>query len=216
MHEIVRILIKDVQLEWRQKYSIYGLLLYVVSAVLVIYFLLPDPEPEVWNVMYWLILLFSCVNAVAKSFLQESKQRNLYYYQIHSPVHVIAAKMIYNLILMVVISLVVLLVAFLLLGIPKVNLTRFIIMVLSGSISLSLLFSMLAAIAGRADGNSSLIAILGFPLVFPQLILISDLVRPCFEQVYVTGWGSYFAILWLLNGLIVLLALILFPYLWKE
>ena len=59
---------KDFLLEWRQKYSLYGLLLYLVSAVFTINMLQEKPEAETWSSLFWIILLFMSVNAVAKSF----------------------------------------------------------------------------------------------------------------------------------------------------
>jgi hypothetical protein len=42
-------------------------------------------QVPVWNSLYWIIILFSAVNAVAKSFVQEHQGRQLYYYMIASP-----------------------------------------------------------------------------------------------------------------------------------
>ena len=103
---IVKLIKKDLLLEWRQKYSFYGILLYLASSIFLINLLAQQPEPEVWNVLFWVILLFVSVNAVAKSFLQESKSRQLYYYSIFSAQEVILAKLIYNILLMLLMSLV--------------------------------------------------------------------------------------------------------------
>ena len=213
VYQIIR---KDLLLEWRQKYSLYGLLLYLVSTVFTINMLAESPEPNVWNTLFWLILLFICVNAVAKSFLQENKQRNIYYYSIHHPRDIIISKLIYNILLMSAMSLIAYFLFVGLLGNPCLHIGKFILLVITGGVSLSLLFTMLAAIASKAGGNSALIAILGFPLVVPQLIVLSDLSKPLFINMLVMGWWSFFLILMALNLLIIILSLILFPYLWKE
>src|ERR1700733_3595613 len=93
---------KEIMLEWRSKYAFNGVLLYVVSTVFICYIsfnLNPGFEhskgyPVVWNV------LFASVNAIAKSFMQESKARLLYYYSIASPQAIILSKTIYNILLM--------------------------------------------------------------------------------------------------------------------
>lgn len=216
MKNIWLLLKKDFLLEWRQKYSLYGLLLYLVSAVFTINMLQEKPEAETWSSLFWIILLFVSVNAVAKSFLQESKNRNIYYYTIHNPRDIIVSKLIYNVVLMLAMSLIALIVFSLLLGNPVINLPKFLLMVVTGGISLSLLFTLLSAIASKAGGNSALIAILGFPIVVPQIIVISDLSKPLFINMSVTGWWSFYFILIGLDVLIVALSIILFPYLWKE
>jgi heme exporter protein B len=103
-----------------------------------------------------------------------------------------------------------------LLGNPTMNFPRFLLMVITGGMSLAMLFTMLAAIASKAGGNSALIAILGFPLVVPQLILLADLSKPLFMTLQVAGWWQFYFVLLFLDVLILVLSIILFPYLWKE
>lgn len=207
---------KDVLLEWRKKYSFYGILLYLASAVFMINLLIDHPESETWNVLFWIILLFVSVNAVAKSFLQESKARQLYYYTILNPRHVILSKLIYNAVLMLIMSLIALGLFIMFLGNPALQFGKFFMVVLVGGLSLSTLFTLLSAIAGKAGGNSALIAILGFPIVIPQLILLSDLSKPLLEPMLTEGWWQLFFVLMALNILIVALSFILYPFLWKE
>jgi heme exporter protein B len=109
---------KEVVLEWRSKYAFNGVLLYVVSTVFVCYIafnLTPGFDKSegykvVWNVLFWIIILFASVNAIAKSFLQESKSRLLYYYSIASPHAIILSKTLYNILLMSLLSVLALLV----------------------------------------------------------------------------------------------------------
>ncbi len=86
MQTIFILLKKDLLLELRQQHTFYGILLYVASTIFVLYLAMGQPEATVYNGLFWMIQLFVCVNAVAKSFLQESKGRMLYFYSIASPV----------------------------------------------------------------------------------------------------------------------------------
>mgnify|MGYP003350366778 CR=1 FL=1 len=141
---------KDLRLEWRQKYAVYGLLLYLSSAVFAIHVLQDKPDADVWNALYWIIVLFVSVNAVAKSFLQESRERQVYYFTLHHPVEIMLSKLLYNVLLMMGMSLISLFLFILLLDNPVIHFPLFLLMVLSGGMSLSLLFTLLSAIAGRA------------------------------------------------------------------
>lgn len=216
LSQILKLIRKDVLLEWRKKYSFYGILLYLVSAVFLINLLTDHPESDTWNVLFWIILLFVSVNAVAKSFLQESKNRQLYYYTVLDPRKVILSKLIYNAILMLIMSSVALALFILFVGNPALHFGKFVLVVLVGGLSLSTLFTLLSAIAGKAGGNSALIAILGFPIVIPQLILLTDLSRPLLQPMLTEGWWKLFFVLIALNVLIVALSFILYPFLWKE
>ncbi|KXK43074.1 MAG: cytochrome C biogenesis protein [Bacteroidetes bacterium OLB11] len=67
-NKILLLLKKDFLLEWRQKYSLYGVILYIVSTVFTIKMLQDSPDGEVWNSLFWIVILFASINAVAKSF----------------------------------------------------------------------------------------------------------------------------------------------------
>jgi heme exporter protein B len=76
---------------------------------------------------------------------------------------------------------------------------------------------MLAAIASKAMQQASLMAILGFPVIMPQLLLLMRLSKVAFSETFAAGADS--GIVWLLLALdasVVLLTLILFPFLWKD
>lgn len=113
---------KDVLLELRQQHTFYGILLYVAATVFVLFMSLPEsPESIVWNALFWVIQLFVCVTTVAKSFLQESRGRMLYFYSICSPVEFIVAKLIFNLFLMLIMSLISLMLFYVFLDNPVAN-----------------------------------------------------------------------------------------------
>jgi heme exporter protein B len=85
-----------------------------------------------------------------------------------------------------------------------------------GGVSLSLVFTFLAAIAARAQQSAALMAILGFPLIIPQLMLLNKASTIAFEDVVQGGLGSMLALIAGLDMMIIALAIILFPFLWKD
>jgi len=95
---------KDLLLEIRQQYSFYGVVLYVGATIFVLFLAMDAPESRVWNGLFWVIQLFICINAVAKSFLQESHGRMLYYQSITSPQNFVLSKLLFNSLLMLVMS----------------------------------------------------------------------------------------------------------------
>lgn len=208
---------KDLLLEFRQQYTFYGILLYVASTIFVLYLAMKQPETSVWNGLFWMIQLFICINAVAKSFLAEGRGRMLYFYTIAGPVDFIISKLIYNGILMLLMSVVSLVLFTVFLGNPIIDTPRFIGMVCLGGLSLSLVFTLLAAIAAKAQQQAALMAILGFPLIIPQLLLLIKLSKAAFGEVYGAGVVSQITLLLIgLDVLVVALAIILFPFLWKD
>jgi heme exporter protein B len=207
---------KDVLLEFRQQYSFYAVLLYVASTIFVLYLAMGQPENVVWNGLFWMMQLFICVNAVAKTFLQEGKGRQLYFYSLCSPVHFMIARMVFNAGLMLLMNLISLLLFTLLLGQPLSHILVFIGISCFGACSISLVFSFLAAIAARAQQNAALMAILGFPLIIPQLMLLMRLSSLAFADVFQSGLVSIVLLLACFDLMVVLLSVILFPFLWKD
>ena len=173
---------KDLLLEIRQQYSFYGVLLYIGATIFVLYMAIESPESNVWNGLFWVIQIFISVNAVAKSFLQESRGRMLYFYSIAGPRDFVLAKLLFNSLLMLLMSLLSLALFSLFLGNPLVKAGTFIGLVLLGGWSLSLVFTFLAAIAAKAQQNAAIMAILGFPLIIPQLILLMRLSNATFND----------------------------------
>ncbi len=203
-------------LEIRQQYTFYGIVLYVASTIFVLYLSMGQPEEKVWNGLFWMIQLFICINAVAKSFLQESRGRMLYFYAVSGAKDFIISKLIFNAALMIVMSLVSLLLFQVLLGNPLQNPLKFAGLVCLGGCSLSFVFTFLAAIAARAQQNAAIMAILGFPLITPQILLLMRLSTIAFSDVVQGGWGQMILLLSGLDILIIALSVILFPFLWKD
>ncbi len=215
-HAILNLVKKDLLLEMRQQYTLYGVLLYVASTIFVIYLTMGQPDDAVWNGLFWIIQLFVCVNAVAKSFLQEGRGRMLYFYSIVGPVQFVLSKLIFNAILMLVMSLLSLAICTLLLGNPLVHVLSFIGIAALGGLSLSLVFTFLAAIAAKAQQQSAMMAIMGFPLIIPQLLLLGKIAGTGFSSAIQAGWWQMVLMLVGMDILVIALAIILFPFLWKD
>ncbi len=213
---VISLVRKDLLIEWRQKHTLFGVLLYVGSTVFVVYMMSGQPEAKTWNALFWLTQLFVSVNSVAKSFLQEHPHRFRYYFTLVKPSGFLLAKMIYSIVLMLLMSLVSLFLFSVLLGWPIEQGLLFVLISSVGSISLSTVFTFLSAIAARAQQNSALMAILGFPLVTPILMMLSNLALKALAPVYQPGWWSLALSLLALDALIIVLGLILFPFLWQE
>src|SRR5450432_2465806 len=136
MSKIITLLKKDFLLELRQQHTFFGTLLYVASTIFVLYLAMGQPESTVYNGIFWMIQLFVCVNAVAKSFLQESKGRMLYFYSITGPVNFIIAKLIYSTVVMLIMVFVSLLLFRILLGNPVNDYFQFVGIASLGAVSL--------------------------------------------------------------------------------
>ncbi len=215
---------KEIVLEWRSKYAFNGVLLYVVSTVFICYisfnlnpgFSGSKSYPVVWNVLFWIIMLFASVNAIAKSFMQESKSRLLYYYSIASPQAIILSKTIYNILLMSLLSILALLVYMLFFTNTIGDPLFYFLTVLLGSISFSTVFTMISAIASKAGNNGTLMAILSFPVIIPVILLLIRLSKNAMDGIERSFSYSNMGVLLAINVIVIATALLLFPFLWRD
>lgn len=161
-------------------------------------------------------MLFAAVNAIAKSFLQESKSRLLYYYTITSPYAIILSKIIYNILLMLLLSLLALLVYSLFFVNELGDPLYYFLAVLLGSISFSTVFTMISAIASKASNNGAIMAILSFPVIIPVILLLIKFSKNAMDGLDRSVSTNEIGILCAINVIVLVTSLLLFPYLWRD
>ena len=216
IREISYLLHKEFTLEFRQKYAISGILLYVLSTVFIVYMAVQNVSPQLWNVLFWVIMLFASVNAVVKSFVQESGYRQLYYYQLLNPVAILLSKMIYNTVLLLVLSVLTFFALGFIAGNPVQHAGSFALALFFGSLGFSITFTFVSAIAGKADNSSTLMAILSFPVIIPVLLLLVNLSAHALGVLGGSMIGRDIMMLVAVDLILMALGLVLFPYLWRD
>ncbi|MDQ3049204.1 MAG: heme exporter protein CcmB [Bacteroidota bacterium] len=216
MNQIKYLVNKEVRLEIRNKYALGGILLYVISTVFISYLSFKRiVQPGTWNALFWIILLFASINAVAKSFNSETRGRLLYLYTLASPQAVILSKIIYNTLLLVFLSGLCLFVYTLFIGNIIQDLPLFLLTVLLGAAGLSSLLTMVSAIASKTNNNFTLMAILSFPIIMPLLTVLMKLSGNAIDGL--ERWDlNFLFILLFINVMIIALSFVLFRYLWRD
>jgi heme exporter protein B len=223
LREILLLVKKDVLLEWRMRYAVGGILLYVVATVFVIYSILNSEHALAmvnyrwWNVLFWLTMVFTAVNAIAKSFTQENRERLLYYYTLVRPQSIILAKMLYNMLLMLVLAIIGSVVFFLMLGAPVKNFPVFLIALVLGGSGFSFLLTLVSSIAAKADNNATLMPILSLPIILVFILVLMKFAGTAFfVDTTLSGVMKDIAVLLAFDVMLVSLSYILFPYLWRD
>lgn len=217
LQETKHLLGKEFKLELRQRYAISGILLYVISTVFVVYITLGQQiKGAVWAAFFWIIILFASVNAVAKSFVQESPKRQLYYYSLANPSAIILSKMLYNTVLLTIISLLAFGLFSVVLGNPVKDLGLFLQTLLLGSIGFSISFTFISAIASKANQSGTLMAVLSFPVIIPMLMTLMRLTKISLFLMTDTAYYKDMLILICIDIILGSIAFLLFPFLWRD
>lgn len=216
-NQISTMIRKEITLEWRQKFAFNGVLLYLVSTVFVCYLSFERTiNLPTWNSLFWIILLFASINATLKSFLLERDGRLLYYYTLLKPQSVINAKMVYNALLLVALSIAGLIVFIAFMGNPVQNLGLFVLNLILGVIGFAAVLSMVSAIASKARNNFTLMAVLSFPLILPLLLVLIRVSEGAINGTSLSEHAPNLVVIILLIAITAVLSNILFPYIWKE
>lgn len=217
MTHILSLVKKEIMLEWRMKYSVTGIFIYVISTIFICYLSFKKIiDPPTWNALFWIILLFAAVNAVAKSFIQESRGLQLFYYTLLNPQDVILSKIIYNILLLVFVAFTSLFFYSLFLGNIIQNLPMFCCGLFLGTAGFASGLTLVSAIASKTNNSASLMAILSFPILLPLLLTIIKFSKNAMDGL---AWSVNYSNLFILlsiNLLIAALSFLLFSYLWRE
>jgi heme exporter protein B len=220
LREVKHLVRKEIVLEWRQKYAIGGMMLYLGSSIFIGHIVFNirggTISTDTWNALLWIIMLFAAVNSIAKSFIQESKGRLLYYYTIISPTSLILSKIIYNSLLMLFLMVFGVLIYSVLLGNPIENIPLYLLVLLLGSVSLASSFTMISGIASKASNSSTLMAILGFPIIIPVLLLLIKVSGMAIDGLELKSVDTEIITLLAIIVIAVTTSILLFPYLWKS
>lgn len=211
---------KEFLLEWRQRYALNGMLLYIVGAVFVCYLSFNARRgqltPIVWNTLFWIILLFTAINAIAKSFVQERAGRQLYYYTLTSPQQIILSKILYNTALMLVLALLGFSVYAFVLGNPVDDVLLYLLTLILGAIGFAASLTLVSGIASKAENPATLMAVLSFPIILPLLLMLLKISKNALDGLdRSTSWNEIGIVL-AIDAIVVTLSWLLFPFLWRS
>ncbi len=214
--EIALLLRADLRAEWRSRTALSGLLLYVVATVVIVYAALTRFSPMTWNALYWVLLFLGAISAVARGFAREQGRRQLYYYTLVSPTALLLAKTAYHFLLLLGIAgLNWLLLAYL--GESPVERPGlFVATLLLGCLGLASAFTFLAAISAKAGNNSTLLAVLAFPLVIPLLLLLVRLGGYATGLLSAGDPGNDLLIVGAIDLLSLGTGIVLFGFVWRD
>ncbi len=170
-----------------------------------------------WNVMIWIVLLFAGINAIAKSFTQESNDTKIYYYNLVSPSEYIIAKLIYNFIYLLIIFCVVYMGFSFFMGNPVKEFSLFAKAAVLGVFGIATVMTLISAVSGESEGGGALLmSILALPLTIPIILLLIKIGASALHLIQDSSVGQD---LWMLGGIDLLLlglTFILFNEVWKN
>lgn len=216
----ITLLKKEFTLELRRKSVISGIGLYLVSLVFICYLTFNLGQNVIsaatWSALFWLVILFSVVNSVAKSFIGEKQGTFIYIYSLASPQLIILSKIIYNTLLCLLLSLLGYVVFIVFIGTPVEDNWLFVGCLLLTSSGFATSLSLISGIAAKANNSNILMAVLSFPVLISILLMAIRITKNVVDGLDRSASSDEIINLIAINSIAIALAYLLFPYIWRS
>lgn len=214
------LLAKEFVLELRRKSVISGIALYLLSLIFICYLTFSLRHNAIneatWSALFWLTILFSVVNTVAKSFIGEKHGVSIYYFSITSPHLIIISKIIYNTILCFVLSIAGYVLFQIFIDNPVEDHAIFLLTLLLTSIGFSGALTLISGIASKANNSNILMAVMSFPVLIGILLMAIRITKNVLDGIDPSASYDELFNLLAINGILTTLAYLLFPYIWRS
>ena len=211
---------KDVRLEFRNRYAINTLLMFVLASMPLVLFAMGQENIGIreQSALLWLIILFAGAIGLGRSFITEEERGTVLILQLNTrPSMVYAGKLLFNFLLIFSVNLVALL-AFILFLQLSVSIWGLLILTLGlGAIGLAGATTLLAALIARSSSQGAVLPVLLFPLLIPLLVSVVHATQSALLEHL--GWDAALNDLMVLigfAGVTITTSVLLFDYVWND
>jgi len=199
---------------------ISGLALYLFSTAFIYYLTFSLHQnlinPLTWSALFWVTMLFTAVNTVAKSFIDEKKGKEIYYYSIASPESIILSKIIYNFLLCLLLAITGYVLFIIFLKNPIEDIIIFVLTMILSCLGFATSLTLLSGIASKANNSSIIMAVLSFPIIMSILLMAIRVTKNCIDGLDRSASMDELMTLGAINLLAAAVSYLLFPYIWRS
>lgn len=222
LNEAVAIWFRDLRSEFRTRYALNAILMFAVTTLIAVSFSIGSfrieeaERPFLYAVLLWIILTFSALSGLARSFVKEEEAGTMDILKLSArPQAVFLGKLLFNLTLLGAMELIIV-PSFILLMAYQINFPGFFIaMVISGGLGLAAGTTIIAAMIARASARGALFSALSFPLLLPLMITAIKGCERAAVGIDTAGWPEVkMAVAYVI--VMVIMSLFLFPLVWEE
>jgi len=210
---------KDLKTEFRTKFAFNMVIAFVVSSLLLVMFTLKAQElsPTPKSGLIWIIVLFAALSSLARSFISETDKHTYNLLRIYaSGTTVFVGKLFFNTVFSMLINVFTFSIYIFLADISIVSWSSFFVVLILGTIGLSGVSTMIAAIVSQADRKGAIFSVLTIPLFIPFILLLTSITKSAFVDGSATAFNNDFSALIGFIGVTITAGVILFEYIWEE
>jgi heme exporter protein B len=210
---------KDVNLEFKTRYSLNAILLFALVTLFAVSFSIGTfgASKEVKSALLWIILFFSSMSGLSHIFVREEEKHTSDTLKlICEPMSVFIGKLIFNFLLLLILEVITIPLFFALMDFFVESLTIFISIVLLGSIGLSAGATMIAAIISKASAKGALFTVLSFPILLPVLVAGISGTKVAVIETAFSKASDELQMLFAYAVVVITAGIILFDFVWNE
>lgn len=211
---------KDARLEWRSRFGINLLVLFVLSAVFILVFALGREAVDI-NViaaLYWIVIIFAATSSLARAFISEEEGGTVMLLQTHVPGSAIfIGKLLFNVVLILVANLLAAFAFTIFMNAEIANWPIFVVIVVLGSLGLAGATTILAAIIARTGNGGSVLPVLLLPILIPLLLSVVHgmIVALEPEPAWIEVREDILTLV-AYSGTVITASVLLFDFVWKD
>ncbi len=170
------VLEKEFLLEYRTRYGINTILLFVVVSVSLIVFSVSAEflTSELTSALFWNTAFFAALSALQRGFVSEVERGTMLFLKLSAtPTAIFLGKLIYNVLLSLLVNLAIAVLYLGLLSLTIENPTIFLTTLLLGSASIAIVLTLVSAVVANTTARGGLFAVLSFvPLLIPIFMTV--------------------------------------------
>ena len=217
VNKVLYLVKKELISEIRNIYTLIGIFLFTITIVFLVYKTFNTLSGLAWIAMLYITLLFSGINAIAKSFRTTDDDSRIFEYTLFNPQHVIISKLIYNFLFLLIIFILICLGFLFFLGFDIKDYSLFILGSLGGLIGLTTIFTFLSSVSNQNGQKSTvLLSVMALPLTIPIILLLLKITSVSARFIQDTSVMTDVSMLFGIDLLLLGLVFILFNELWKD
>ena len=217
---IFAVLAKDVLSEWRTRYAVSTILLFILTTItmIIIGTIGETLTPAVKAGLLWIIMFFGAMTGLSKSFVsEEERSTSLFLRTAVSSSAVFAGKLIFNVLMSILLNLFAVPMFFLFLDPPAgIDYGVFSASILLGSAGIGAASTIISAIIAKAGTKNAIFPVLSFPLLLPLIYCGIASTGLAFAGTGFSESSEYLVVMFAYSGAVAAFSFILFDYVWND
>jgi len=210
---------KDLHLEFRTRYAVNAILLFAITTLVVVSFSIGGTKlsPDITAALLWIILFFSAMSGLSHIFIREEEQQTADTLRlVVTSSSVLMGKWFFNILLLFGLEIIIVPLFIIFMNVSDFNVLSLISILVFGSLGLTSVATIVAAIVAKANGRGALYAVLSFPISITLLVSAINGTRLAFQNSPLMDCFNDLQILLSFSVVMITVSFLVFEFIWRD